>query len=344
MARQFRKIVCEKLGTEFRNVTRIVDAPIPELQPKQVLVKNIWAGINASDINFTAGRYMPGVQPPFDTGFESLGQVEAVGPDCTLKVGQPVAALSFGAFSEYQVHHQKAVIPMPAVDPKLVPLLVSGLTASIALEQVGEMKSGETVLVTAAAGATGLFAVQLAKLAGNRVIGTCSSDDKVEILKQMGCERAVNYKKESLKDVLRNEYPDGVDLVYESVGGEMFETCVNALAVRGRIIIIGFVSGYQDQTGWSGEGAKAPVGPPLAVKLLSKSCSLRGFFLNHYTKEFNRHAADLAALVQQGKLSSVVDPTPFVGLEAVADGVDHMYTGKNIGKVVVKLQDHSSRL
>ncbi len=84
------------------------------------------------------------------------------------------------------------------------------------------MKTGETVLVTAAAGGTGQFAVQLAKLAGNTVIATCSTPEKVKLLKELGCDRVINYKTENLEQVLKSEYPNGVDIVYESVGGETF--------------------------------------------------------------------------------------------------------------------------
>jgi hypothetical protein len=104
------------------------------------------------------------------------------------------------------------------------------------------MRTGETVLVTAAAGGTGMFAVQLAKLAGNHVVATCSSPAKVELLKRLGADRVVDYKVESLKAVLRKEYPKGVDLVYESVGGDMFRTAVGALADKGRLVIIGMMS------------------------------------------------------------------------------------------------------
>lgn len=100
--------------------------------------------------------------------------------------------------------------------------------------------------VTAAAGATGLFAVQLAKLAGNHVIATCSSDDKAEVLKKLGCDRVINYKKENLHTTLKKEYPKGIDIVYESVGGDTFTTCVRNLAQFGRLIIIGAISQYQE--------------------------------------------------------------------------------------------------
>lgn len=134
-------------------------------------------------------------------------------------------------------------------------------------------------LCAAAAGATGSFAVQLAKQAGCHVIGTCSSDDKAAMLKGLGCDRPVNYKKEDLFKVLREEYPKGVDVVYEGVGGKMFDVALNNLAVKGRLVVIGFISGYQDSTGWTGAGStQKPIGP----KILGKSASIRGFFLNDY--------------------------------------------------------------
>ena len=104
------------------------------------------------------------------------------------------------------------------------------------------------MLFLAAAGGTGQFAVQLAKLAGNHVIGTCGSEDKVKFLKEIGCDRVINYKKEDVGTVLKKEYPNGVDLVYECVGGKMLEAAVNSLAIHGKIVVIGMISGYVDQS------------------------------------------------------------------------------------------------
>jgi len=162
----------------------------------------------------------------------------------------------FGAFAEYIAVDERNCYSLPSLSPKFLPLMVSGLTASISLDQVGQMKSGETVLVTAAAGGTGLFAVQLAKLAGNHVIGTVSSDNKATILKELGCDRVINYRTENLNDVLKKEYPKGIDLVYESVGGDMFDVCVRHLAVHGRLIVIGAISGYKDGSAWKEDNQK----------------------------------------------------------------------------------------
>lgn len=340
----FRKLQVTELSTDFRKATKVVTVNIPKLKEDHVLVRTLYCGINASDVNFTAGKYTPGAKPPMDAGFESVGQVVQVAEGLTqLKVGDYVAATSFGAFAEYQALHYRSVFPIANGHANMLPLLVSGLTASIALEKVGEVKKGDVVLVTAAAGGTGLFAVQLAKLAGAHVIGTCSSDDKVEVLKKLGCDRVVNYKKESLAKVLTKEYPKGVDVVYESVGGEMFEAALRALAVKGKLIIIGFISGYADGGGWKKDNtpASSSVGGklPWNAELLRKSASVRGFFLNDFSAEWRRHLALLSKLSQEGKIQSVVDPKSFVGLESIADAVDHMYQGKNVGKVVVALNN-----
>ena len=209
-------------------------------------------------------------------------------------------------------------------------MLVSGLTASIALEQVGEVKEGETVLVTAAAGGTGQYAVQLAKRAGARVLGTCGSEEKAELLREIGCDRPILYKTESLRKVLKDEAPDGLDVVYESVGGAMFDTALRALAVKGRLVSIGFVSEYVD-------GAERVEDVRVYHRLLAKSASVRGFFLPQFARHFREHMGRLLGLVGSGELHVAIDPTEFRGLESVPDAVEHLHSGRSRGKVVVWL-------
>jgi len=314
----------------------VLDAP----EEGEILVQVVYAGVNASDVNFTAGKYTPGVEPPFDAGFEALGRVIARGPGCRLALGAAVVVPSFGAFAERLLVPEAHVFPVPSAEPEILPLLVSGLTAKIALDRVAELARGETVLVTAAAGATGQFACQLAKLRGCTVIGTCSTDAKAAFLKSIGVDRPVNYKREDLSAVLRAEFPRGIDAAYESVGGEMFEAAVAALRPKGRVVVIGFVSGYRDGSGWKRKEGGAARGTPLPVTLLAKSASVRGFFLNHYRKEWADHFRWLVEAWQRGDIVSKVDEhskDTFRGVEAVADAVDYLYSGKSSGKVVVRL-------
>lgn len=116
------------------------------------------------------------------------------------RVGQPVATLTYGGFSEFAVERARFVVPVPQASAAVVSFLTSGLTASVSLDEARPQR-GETALVTAAAGGTGLFAVQLLKLAGLHVIGTCSSKEKVQLLTRLGVDRVVNYRAEDLKKV-----------------------------------------------------------------------------------------------------------------------------------------------
>jgi prostaglandin reductase 3 len=358
----YRKLQVHTLSSDFRRATHIITQTLPSpssLKPYAVLIQVYYAGINASDINYCAGRYTPGVKPPMDCGFEGIGVIRAVGSKLVknraFRVGSTVGFTSYGAFSEYTSVSSRQCVPLPMMkqpDPRILPLLVSGVTASIALDEVGELHktANQTVLVTAAAGGTGVFAVQLAKLAGHHVIGTCSSPQKAAMLKKLGCDRVVNYKQESLFRVLKKEYPKGLDIVYECVGGEMFEAATKKLAAKGRLIVIGAISGYKNQTAFGatrGPGTNSDgdskvqqrVATPLPMRLLRNSSSVRGFFLNDYSAQIPAHIGKLSALMQSGKLVSVVDPNSaeFFGLEDIARALDHMYSGGNAGKVVVRM-------
>ncbi|XP_062426040.1 prostaglandin reductase 3 isoform X1 [Rhea pennata] len=336
-----KKLVVTKLSQNFREaVTLRQDAPVPLPGDGDLLVRNRFVGINASDINYSAGRYDTSVKPPFDIGFEGVGDVVALGLSASADytVGQAVAYVKAGSFAEYTVVPAKQAVPLPSVKPEFLTLMVSGTTAYLSLKELGELSEGKKVLVTAAAGGTGQFAVQLAKKAKCHVIGTCSSDEKGGFLKSIGCDHTINHKTENVESVLRRDYPEGVDVVYESVGGKMFDLAVNSLATKGCLILIGFITGYQNPTGL--QPIKAEL---LPAKLLKKSASIRGFFLNHYFSEYKMALKQLLKMYEKGELVCEVDfgdmspEGKFTGLESVFRAVDYMYMGKNIGKIVVEL-------
>ena len=356
-----RRVVVHRLSSDFAAATRVVSAPTPVPKRGEVLIERRWTGVNASDVNFTAGRYFGGAKKaaallPFDAGFESVGVVAALGPGVAeahpdLIPGQPVATTTYGGFSEYAVAPAKLVVPVPEASPAATALLTSGLTASIAMERLGGISAfagantrpspperRRTVLVTAAAGGTGQVAVQLAKLAGHHVVATCGGEKKARMLAGLGVDRVVNYKTERLKDVLRSEYSGGVDLVYESVGGEMFETAVDALAPHGVLIVIGMMSQYTSGGDDASEAWTPSVYKGLPEKLLWKSASVRGFFLPQHARHFRRHLAGLFELVRSGKMRIEIDPTSFKGLEAVSRAVAHLQGGTSMGKVVVDVR------
>ncbi|XP_033117154.1 prostaglandin reductase-3-like [Anneissia japonica] len=347
LPRTFRKMIVSKLTQNFKEAVTFQTVPMLKPGPGDLLIRNRFVGINASDINFTAGRYDPTARPPFDIGFEGVGEVVDVGSDVQkFEHGQGVAYMSNGAFAEYVLVPANIATPVPATKAEYVPFLVSGRTADISLQEFGKLKAGETVLVTAAAGGTGQFAVQLAKAAGCHVIGTCSTQSKVDFLKSIGCDRPINYTEEKLADVLKKEYPGGLDVVYESIGGPTFETCIKSLGFKGRLIVIGYISGYE-----SDQGFIASVLNTLPQRLLSKSASVCGFLLFHYANRYSESFKRLISMYEDGKLKAAIDngknnPSGrFVGVASVVDAVKYMYTKKSEGKIVVELNpEETSKL
>ncbi|RLN87634.1 hypothetical protein BBJ28_00019693 [Nothophytophthora sp. Chile5] len=335
----FRRVQVHTWSTNFRAATEIVEvAKLPTPAAGNVVVKNHFLGINATDINITNGGYGR-TTLPINCGLEAgqwdlyVGVVTSVGEGVTsAKVNDYVAFQHLGAFAEYTEVPATKLIQTPELSPAVIPLTVCGVSASLALEKAGDMKTNETVFVSAAAGATGQFVAQLAKLAGNHVIGACSSDEKVAYLKSLGVDRPINYKKEDLSAVLKAEYPDGINLAFESVGGELFKAVLDNIAVLGRIIVFGNVSHYHGDS-----GPEPQYGYQQNRKMQLRSASLRGFLLFHHAKDVPEHLERLLKLIKEGKLKAGIDPTEFRGLESIPDAIDRLYAQKNIGKLVIRL-------
>ncbi|XP_060556394.1 prostaglandin reductase-3-like [Ruditapes philippinarum] len=338
-----RKLTALRASTNFREIISLETLPTPKPGDGELLVRNRFVGINASDMMWAAGKYDPTCKYPLDIGFEAVAEVVEAGPNAIYKPGQPVMYLQFGAFCDYKIVKASVCVPLPEVKAEYLSFILSGNTAAISLDKVGEIKSGETVLVTAAAGGTGQLAVQWAKLKGCHVIGTCSSEDKIQFLKSIGCDRPVNYKTENLGDVLKTEYPKGVDVVFETMGEHMLDTCIDNLAERGRLIIIGYIERYESDKGYEPSHTVAT----LTARLLKISASVRGFYLKNFAEDFVSYVTKQIQYYKEGKLKSFVDMGEkesaglFVGLEKIADAVEYLYSKKSIGKIVV---DVSSKL
>lgn len=327
----YRKVIVTRPGRDFRAAIDIVEVPLPSPAPQEVLIRNLFAGVNASDVNISAGVYFMNIPLPWDTGVEAAGEVVAVGSAVEhLKAGDHVLTTSIGGgYREYFLVDASLAIPIPQASAELTAVSVGALSASMSLELGGNLSSGETVLITAAAGGVGHFAVQLAKQAGNHVIGTTSTAAKADLLTEMGCDRVINYREEDVQAVLKAEYPQGIDLVLDGVGGDLFDALVPNLATRGRIVVIGFISEYHGDP-------QIITAPRLYHQLLWKSATVRGFLFSDYVPEIPTYMGKMMALFEAGQLHAHVDPTPFVGIDAVPDAVEHLQTGKNAGKVIVR--------
>ena len=141
-----RKLVVKSLSSNFREAIEIKSCALPKLGENHVLVRNQAVGVNASDINFSAGKYNPGTNPPFDAGFEAVGEVVAVGDSVSSSlIGRSVCHMTMGAFSEFQAVSASKLFPVKCRDPGYLPCLVSGMTASLALDIKGDLKPNEKV-------------------------------------------------------------------------------------------------------------------------------------------------------------------------------------------------------
>ena len=334
MMHPYRKIVIQRLTGEFRSSTGIVEAPWRDPGPGEIVVRNRYAGVNAIfDQNLCRNtvRYVD-VVPPYDVGIEAIGEVVAIGERVDgLRIGDAVTNVKLGGgYRDYQVADARRVIRVREASPEILALIASGVSAMVALERIADLRSGETVAVSATAGGLGQFVMQLAKRAGNHVIALTGSDHKAALLRELGADRVVNYRTESLREVLTHEYPRGLDIAYDSVGGEIFDTFLDHLAMYGRLIVSGHTSDFDKPV--------EDVPHPRAYhKLYWKSASIRAFQNPAFPQYFDDAARRILDLYYRGELRSLIDPTPFTGLEAAADAVEYQLAGRNAGKVVLRL-------
>ncbi|MEB3282237.1 MAG: zinc-binding dehydrogenase [Lyngbya sp.] len=329
----YKKLVANKISSDFQSAIEIITVPLPEPGDNEIIIQNKFAGVNAGFDTLLCRGKIPYFNPtlPFELGVEAVGKVVAVGQNITtFKIGDAVATtIRGGGYSEYQVIDANIAIKVPHATPEILTLIPTGISALVALEQVGEMTTQETILVTAAAGGTGHIAVQLAKLAGNHVIGTCGSEAKANLLKKLGCDRVINYRKENVNEVLQREYPQGINLVFECIGRQIFDVCVNNLAVRGRLVVVGFISEYAEKLEVVNQ-------PRIYEKLFWKGASVRGFLMPLY-QEYSLEARNrLFDLLESGQIQVAIDSTEFKGIESIPSAVDYLLGGKNCGKVVIQ--------
>jgi NADPH-dependent curcumin reductase CurA len=331
----YQKLIIRRITGDFRTSTQVVKEVWRAPQAGEVVIRNEFAGVNAifdKNLCRNSVRYIK-VDPPFDMGIESVGRIVAVGPGVTrVREGDAVAASRLGSgYREYQIASASKVIPIREPTAETLALIPTGISAMVGLERIGEVRDGDTVAVSAAAGGLGHFVVQFAKLRGCHVIGITGSDDKVELLRKLGVDRPINYRRENVREVLEKEYPKGIDVAYDSVGGEIFDAFVDHVAFRGRVVVSGHTSDFDKDV---------ELVPQVRAyrQLYWKSASIRGFQNQAFPEYFDETASRLLQLFQEEKLQVLIDPTPFVGLDQVSDAVEHLLAGRNAGKVVVRLR------
>jgi NADPH:quinone reductase-like Zn-dependent oxidoreductase len=347
----YRKIhVVDMSSLDFARQTRIVEVPVEQPGPGDVLVKLEFAGIESSDILQNSGAYGPlvGTSPEAeanggiqlgDCGLEGVGVVVAIGEGVEIPLGKTVLIMGFGtSYREYLTCPAAQVIPveLPA-SAWMTAIPISASTAACALDISGQLQAGEQVLVTGAAGGTGQFAVQWAKVKYDaRVVGTCGSQAKEDMLGRIGCDATINYRQEdNIAAAIKAQFPDGIDVAYESVCGPLRDAVWENMAMFGRMICLGSVGdGYDTEGGFSRHQLDSN-------STIFQSLTCAGFYLPNLVGDPRLYAVlnDLLRYVEDGKITVELDPVcaGFHGLEGVYEAQAHIRTGQNIGKVFVSL-------
>jgi NADPH-dependent curcumin reductase len=206
---------------------------------------------------------------------------------------------------------------------------ITGMTAYFGMTDVGRVQEGDVVVVSGAAGATGSTAGQIAKILGaKKVIGIAGGPQKCGyIAEQLGFDETIDYKSDDVSARLREAAPDGIDLYFDNVGGEILDACLARLALRGRVVLCGAISGYNDRG--------AAKGPANYANLIIKRGRMEGFLILDYFDRLREGQQVVAGWLREGKIKSsehIVE-----GLENAPDALNLLFTGGNTGKVIVKV-------
>jgi NADPH2:quinone reductase len=307
-------------------VMSLREVPKPELRPGTVIVKNHIITINFGDIFFTRGEYI--VKPVFPDipGMEASGIIDAVAPDVTdLKPGMRVAYIGMGSYADFTRIRPSRVIPLPDYMSfeQGAALPIAMLTAWHMLHTIHDTRAGETVLAHSAAGGVGIAAVQIAKAAGARVIGTVSSADKAALVRKFGADEVIDYEQQDFAaEVMRLSGGRGIDLILDAVGKPTFEKGLRCLAPFGHMILFGRAGGLPD--------------PPNMAKMMEKSLTVSAFVLPliYSNREAMRRGLEHSfQLIREGKLTVPIGAT--FPLAQAAEAHRFVLSRRSTGKIVL---------
>lgn len=330
--RQFR-LAARPVGLPKPSDWQFVQEPVAEPGDGEFLVKVLYLSLDPA----MRGWMNEGKSYIAPVGLGEVMRAGAVGRVIASKhpkfaVGEHVSG-SLGV-QEYAISDGRGITK---VDPKLAPLPVylgtlgmPGMTAYFGLLDVGAVKSGETVVVSGAAGAVGTVVGQIAKIKGCRVVGIAGGADKCRwVVEELGFDACIDYKSEDLKKALKQHCPKGIDVYFDNVGGDILDAALTQLARDARIVICGAISQYNNT---------APVkGPSNYLSLLVNRATMKGMVVFDYADRYALAAREMAGWLVEGKLKSREDVVQ--GLETFPEALLKLFRGENTGKLVLQVAE-----
>jgi NADPH-dependent curcumin reductase CurA len=326
-------LAARPVGEPKRGDFDLVEVEVPDPGPGELLVRNEWMSVDP----YMRGRMndVKSYVPPFQVGAPleggAVGEVVA-SPDDRFQVGQKVMHML--GWREYALVPAEQARP---IDTGLAPssaylgvLGGTGFTAYVGLFEIAGLRDGDVVFVSAAAGAVGSVAGQLARIKGHRVIGSAGSAEKVAYLKDvLGFDAAFNYRDGPVGDLLRSAAPDGIDVYFDNVGGEHLEAALESLRDFGRVAMCGAISLYN--------ATEPPPGPRSIPQVVRKRLTLRGFIITDHMQLMGDFARDVGGWLREGKID--YRETVVEGIERAPEAFIGLLRGENLGKMLVHLGD-----
>jgi NADPH2:quinone reductase len=327
-----RALQCQALGKPAD--LKLVEIPdLPSPRAGEIKVKVASAGLNFADTLMIAGQYQQKPELPFTPGLELAGTVLEVGPgESRIKVGDPVmAAVDHGGFAEQAIVRAADAVPIPAgLDPVIAGGFVIAYGTSYgALVWKARLQPGELLLVHGAAGGVGLTAVEIGKALGAKVIATAGGAEKCAVARDHGADWTIDYKAENVRDrvkaIAAELGREGADVVYDPVGGEIFDASLRCVAWGARLLVVGFAAGQIQ---------KIP-----ANILLVKNIDAQGFYWGSYRR--HQPALILDCFAGLGRMHEAGQLKPHLShrfdLAEFAQAFDILVTRRSTGKVVLTI-------
>lgn len=323
-------------GSDFDDAVIMREAPLPELQDGEILIENGYLSMDAGTRMWMNARE-DSYQPPTPVGSPVQGMVIGVvkathHPD--YRIGDLVRA--YGQWADYSITQPDSTyvarLSWRVADLReyLAAFGPNGWTAFLGVTEFGEARPEETIVISAAAGATGVLAGQVAKAVGCRVIGITGSDEKCAWLKNdIGFDATINYKTQNVSDALQKACPNGIDVYFDNVGGPLLDEMLVHMAIFGRVAVCGLITNY-DKDG--------PVpGPSKFDLVLMKRLKIVGFFSPDFYIRGPELNQKMEKWYETGQVKMRFDMVE--GLERTIDAYRKLFTGGNIGKSLVKLKE-----
>ena len=313
------------------------ETSVPELNENDVLIRNIYLSLDPANRGWMSGRasYVDAMQTGDVMRGGTIGIVEK-SKNQKFKEGEIVNCM--GGWQEYFITNGKGVRQIPQgtgfpLDSYMSILGMTGMTAYFGLLDITKPQPGETLVVSAAAGAVGSIVCQIGKIKGCKVIGIAGSDEKCQwLVNDLGIDEAINYKTDNIRQRLKDLCSDGVDIYFENVGGTITDAVLTRMNINGRISLCGLISGYN---------AESLVPGPAWGNLLIKRIMLKGFIVFDYFKRYIEAYQDLTTWIKEGKIKYKNHIVP--GLENAEDSIKKLFSGENEGKLIIKVSEDTTQ-